>query len=105
MRQAILILLLLAGCASGTNDAPNITLNLEQEAVPNAFTFSGPVNLRFALSVVNTTKEAVKLNPVQIPTIGSSAPTIQPTSPPLNINPAPRPSPARPTAPCGPSPR
>ena len=68
-RQAILILLLLAGCASGAPDDPNapqITLHLEQYESPNTYTFSGPVNVGFALSVANTTNQPVKLNRIEI---------------------------------------
>jgi hypothetical protein len=89
MKRAILILLFLAGCASSQQDdpnAPNITLHLEQESAPNTYTYSGPVNVRYAMSVANTTNQAVKLNRVEIRTIGSGAYSIQPTSTQLNLD-------------------
>ncbi len=93
MRRAVLILLLLAGCASGAPDDPNapkITLHLEQyQSAPNAYTFNGPVNVQFALSVANTTNEPVKLNRIEIRTIGSGAYTIRPTSTNINVDVAP----------------
>jgi hypothetical protein len=92
MRRAVLILLLLAGCASDAPDDPNapkITLHLEQYESPNAYTFSGPVNVQFALSVANTTTQPVKLNRIEIRTIGSGAYTIRPTSTNINVDIAP----------------
>jgi hypothetical protein len=88
MKKAFLILLLLTGCASGTQDDPNapkVALHLEQfESAPNAFTYNGPVNVRFALSVTNSTKDKVKLNRIEIRTIGSGAYTIPTTSTMIN---------------------
>jgi hypothetical protein len=88
MKQALLILLLLTGCASGTQDDPNapkVTLHLEQyESAPNAYMYNGPVNVQYALTVTNTTNEKVKLNRIEIRTIGSGAYTIQPTSTMIN---------------------
>jgi hypothetical protein len=88
MKRALLILLLLAGCASGPQDDPNapqVALHLDQyEAAPDTFTYNGPVNVRYALSVTNTTKEKVKLNRIEIRTIGSGAYTIPTTSTMIN---------------------
>jgi hypothetical protein len=90
MRHAALILLLFAGCASSAqNDAntPNITFHLEQyESATNAYTFNGALNLAFALSVTNTTNQLVKINRLEIRTIGSGAFTIRPTSIPINMD-------------------
>ena len=94
MKRALLILLLLTGCASGGQDddpnAPKISLHLDQyEAAPNSYQFNGPVNVRFALSAANTTNEQVKLNRIEIRTIGSGAYSIRPTSTSLNMDLAP----------------
>lgn len=90
MRQTVLILLLLAGCASSAQDdpnAPNITFHLQQyESEANAYTFNGALNLAFALSVTNTTNQPVKINRLEIRTIGSGAYTIRPTSIPINMD-------------------
>ena len=86
-------MLLLAGCASGSQDdenAPNIILHLTQdEAYSNAFTYAGSVNIRFVLSAANTTKDAVKLTRIEIRTIGTGAYTIRPTTTQINIDLAP----------------
>jgi hypothetical protein len=87
MKQALLILLLLAGCASGTQDDPNapkVALHLEQYESANTFTYNGPVNVRYALTVTNSTKDKVKLNRIEIRTIGSGAYTIPSTSTMIN---------------------
>jgi hypothetical protein len=91
MRRALpVLLLLLAGCATDTQDDPNapkITLHLQEyESAPNAYTFNGAVNVKFALSVANMTNDAVNLNRIEIRTIGSGAYTIRPTSTPLNLD-------------------
>ncbi len=85
-----LIPLLLAGCASSPPDdpnAPNVTVHLDQyEMAPGAFQFGGSVNVRFAMSITNATKDPVKLNRVEIRTVGSGAYTIPTTSTPMNID-------------------
>jgi len=90
MRRAVLLLVVLAGCASSVQDdpnAPNITFHLEQyESPANAYTFNGALNLAFALSVTNTTNQPVKINRVEIQTIGSGAFTIRRTSIPINMD-------------------
>jgi type 1 fimbria pilin len=91
-RRAFLILLLLTACTSGSPDDPNapqITLHLEQYESPNAYTFSGPVNVSFALSVANTTNQPVKLNRIEIRTVSSGAYSIRPTSTNINLDIAP----------------
>jgi hypothetical protein len=92
MKHAVLILLLLAGCASGVDDpnAPNLVVHVAQfESQPDAYLFGGSVNVRFAVSAANRTKEPVTLNRIEIRTVGSGAYTIRPTSTMLNINLAP----------------
>lgn len=93
MRRAALILLLLAGCASGAQDdenAPNIILHLTpDEAYTAAYTYSGSVNIRYVLSVANTTKDAVKFSRIEIRTIGTGAYMIRPTTTQINIDLAP----------------
>jgi hypothetical protein len=93
MKHAVLILLLLAGCASDVQDDPNapkVELHVAQfEAPPDAYLFGGSVNVRFALSAVNRTKEPVTLNRIEIRTVGSGAYTLRPTTTPININLAP----------------
>jgi hypothetical protein len=93
MKHALLILLILAGCASGTADdpnAPNVELHLAQyESAPNAYLYGGMVNVRYALSVANRTKDPITLTRIEIRTIGSGAYTIRPTSTPINIDLAP----------------
>jgi hypothetical protein len=93
MKHAFLILLLLAGCASGAQDDPNapkVILHVAQfETQPDAYLFGGSVNVRFAVSAANRTTEPVTLNRIEIRTVGSGAYTIRPTSTPLNIKLAP----------------
>ncbi|HEV7426076.1 MAG TPA: hypothetical protein VGQ46_06875 [Thermoanaerobaculia bacterium] len=90
MKHAVLIVLLLAGCATGAQDdpsAPNVALHLAQyESAPNAYLFGGQVNVRYELSVANRTNDRVTLNRIEIRTIGSGAYTIRPTSTPINID-------------------
>ncbi|MGH9141636.1 MAG: hypothetical protein ACRD3J_03460 [Thermoanaerobaculia bacterium] len=92
MRRAALILLLLAGCASGSQDdeTSGILLHLTpDEAYSAAYNYTGSVNIRFVLSAANTTKDAVKLTRVEIRTIGSGAYSIRPTTTQINIDLAP----------------
>jgi hypothetical protein len=93
MKHAVLILLLLAGCASGAQDdanAPNVELHLAQyESAPNAYLYGGLVNVRYELSVANHTKEPITLTRIEIRTIGSGAYTIRPTSTRINADLAP----------------
>jgi hypothetical protein len=93
MKRAALILLLLAGCASGTpedENAPNIILHLTpDEAYTAAYNYSGSVNIRFVLSAANTTKDAVKLSRIEIRTIGTGAFMIRPVTTQINIDLAP----------------
>jgi hypothetical protein len=88
MRSTALLLILLAGCASSQNDpnAPDVTVHLAQlETAPNAFTFGGAVNVPFAVTITNTTKDPVTFTRLQIQTIGSGAYTIRPTSTQMNV--------------------
>jgi hypothetical protein len=90
MKHALLIALLLAGCASGPAEdpnAPNITLHLSpyQDAL-NDYRFSGPVNIQFALSMTNTSNQPVTLDRIEIRTVGSGAYTIRPTTTSINVN-------------------
>jgi hypothetical protein len=92
MKQAVLILLLLAGCSSAADDpnAPNVALHIAQyESAPNAYLYGGLVNVRYSLSVANRTKDPVTLTRIEIRTIGSGAYTIRPTSTPINVDLAP----------------
>jgi hypothetical protein len=90
MKRAVLVLLLLAGCASAQDDAPNVSLHLAQyESAPNAFLYGGPVNVRYSLSVANRTNDPVTLTRLEIRTVGSGAYTIRPTSTQINIDLAP----------------
>jgi len=93
MKHAFLILLLLAGCASGSHDdpnAPNVELHVAQfESQPDAYLFGGSVNVRFAVSAANHTKDPVTLNRIEIRTVSSGAYTIRPTSTIINIKLAP----------------
>jgi hypothetical protein len=93
MKHAVLILLLLAGCSSATQDdpnAPNVVLHLAQyESAPNAYLYGGLANVRYSLSVANRTKDPVTLTRIEIRTIGSGAYTIRPTSTPINVDLAP----------------
>jgi hypothetical protein len=91
-RSCVLLaaLLLFGGCASSADDDPNaakITMHLEQldNGGGNNFTFAGPVNLRFALTAANTTKDLVTLSRVEVKTISTGAYSIAPTSTSLNI--------------------
>ena len=82
--------LLLAGCASSADDDPNapkVTVHLEQldSGGGNNFIFAGPVNLQFAVSVTNTTKDLVTLSRLEVRTISSGAYSISPTSTSLNL--------------------
>jgi hypothetical protein len=87
MKHAVLILILLAGCASSPQNDPNITFHLQQyESEANAYTFNGALNLAFAISVTNTTNQPVKVSRLEIRTIGSGAYTIRPTSIPINMD-------------------
>jgi hypothetical protein len=93
MKHAVLILLLLVGCATGAQDdpnAPNVVLHLAQyESAPNAYLYGGLVNVRYALSIVNRTKDPVTLTRIEIRTVSSGAYTIRPTSTPINVDLAP----------------
>ena len=92
MKRAVLILLLLAGCASVQDDpnAPNVVLHVAQfESQPDAYLFGGSVNVRLAVSAANRTTDPVTLSRIEIRTVGSGAYTIRPTSTPLNIKLAP----------------
>jgi hypothetical protein len=92
MKHAVLFLFLLTACASAQDDpnAPNVALHIEQyESAPNAYLYGGLVNVRYALSVSNRTKDPVTLTRIEIRTIGSGAYTIRPTSTSININLAP----------------
>jgi hypothetical protein len=88
---ALLIsVLVLAGCASSADDDPNapkVTVHLEQldNGGGNNFIFAGPVNLQFALSVTNTTKDLVTLSRLEVRTISTGAYSISPTSTSLNM--------------------
>ena len=81
--------LILSGCVSSADDDPNapkVTVHLEQlDSGVNSFTFSGPVNLQFAVSVANTTKDLVTLSRLEVRTISSGAYSISPTSTNLNL--------------------
>jgi len=89
MKHAVLILLLLTACSSATQDdpnAPNVVLHLaEYESAPNSYLYGGLVNVRFALSIANRTKDPVTLTRIEIRTIGSGAYTIRSTSTPINV--------------------
>jgi hypothetical protein len=92
MKRAVLILLLLTGCASAQDDAnaPNVSLHLAQyESAPNAFLYGGLVNVRYSLSVANRTNDPVTLTRLEIRTVGSGAYTLRPTSTQINIDLAP----------------
>jgi hypothetical protein len=91
-RNCVLLaaVLLLAGCASSGDEDPNapkITIHLEQldNGGGNNFTFAGPVNLQYALTATNTTKDLVTLSRIEVRTISSGAYSISPTSTSLNI--------------------
>lgn len=92
-RAALILLLVLAGCASGSQEdenAPGIIIHLApDDAYANAYTFSGSVNIRFMLTAANTTKDAVKLSRIEIRTIGSGAFTIRPVTTQINVDLAP----------------
>ena len=81
--------LILSGCVSSADDDPNapqVTVHLEQlDSGVNSFTFAGPVNLQFAVSVANTTKDLVTLSRLEVRTISSGAYSISPTSTNLNL--------------------
>jgi hypothetical protein len=92
MRRAALILLLLTACASGSQDdeTSGIIVHLTpDEAYSGSYGYNGSVNIRFVLSVANTTKDAVKLTRVEVRTIGSGAYTIRPVTTQINIDLAP----------------
>jgi hypothetical protein len=92
MKRAVLILLLLTGCASAQDDAnaPNVSLHLAQyESAPNAFLYGGLVNVRYSLSVANRTNDPVTLTRLEIRTVGSGAYTLRPTSTQINLDLAP----------------
>ncbi|MDP9359902.1 MAG: hypothetical protein M3P29_00465 [Acidobacteriota bacterium] len=87
---ALLAVLLLAGCASSADDDPNapkVTVHLEQldTGGGNNFFFAGAVNLQYALSVTNTTKDLVTLSRLEVRTISTGAYSISPTSTNLNL--------------------
>jgi hypothetical protein len=85
----LLFAFLLAGCATDVDNdpnAPNVTLHLAPlESAPNAYIYGGAVNIPFELSIVNSTNQAVKLERIEIRTIGSGAYTIRSTSTRLNL--------------------
>jgi hypothetical protein len=90
MKHTVFILLLLAGCASGVQNAPNVELHVAQfESQQDGYLFGGSVNVRFGVSAANRTKEPVTLTRIEIRTVGSGAYTIRPTSTPINIKLAP----------------
>jgi len=92
MRHAVLILLLLTACASTQDDpnAPNVVLHLAQyESAPNAYLYGGLVNVHFALSIANRTRDPVTLTRIEIRTVSSGAYTIRSTSTPINVDVAP----------------
>jgi hypothetical protein len=82
--------LMIAGCASSADDDPNapkVTVHLAQldSGGGNNTFYSGSVNLQFALSVSNTTKDLVTLSRLQVRTVSSGAYSIPPTSTSLNL--------------------
>jgi hypothetical protein len=88
---ALLIsVLVLAGCASSADDDPNapkVTVHMEQldNGGGNNFFFAGSVNLQFAVTVTNTTKDLVTLSRLEVRTISTGAYSISPTSTSLNM--------------------
>lgn len=90
MKHAVLILLLLTGCASAIQDDPNVVLHLTQyESAPNAYLYGGMVNIQYALSVANRTKDPITLTRIEIRTVSSGAYTIRPISTTINADLAP----------------
>jgi hypothetical protein len=90
MKHAVLILLLLTGCSSATQDDPNVVLHLAQyESAPNAYLYGGMVNIQYALSVANRTKDPITLTRIEIRTVSSGAYTIRPISTTINADLAP----------------
>src|SRR4051794_20014205 len=83
------LFLLVAACSSATQDdpnAPNVVLHLAQyESAPNAYLYGGLVNVRYALSIANRTKDPITLNRIEVRTVSSGAYTLRPTSTPMNI--------------------
>jgi hypothetical protein len=92
MKHALLILLLLTACASAQDDAnaPTVSLHLAQyESASNAYLYGGMVNVQYALSVANRTKDPITLTRIEIRTVGSGAYTIRPISTTINADLAP----------------
>jgi hypothetical protein len=90
MKYAVLILLLLTACSSATQDDPNVVLHLAQyESAPNAYLYGGMVNIQYALSVANRTKDPITLTRIEIRTVSSGAYTIRPISTTINADLAP----------------
>jgi hypothetical protein len=78
-----ILLLVLSACSStgpmtSSSNAPPLEIHLAQlNTVPDLFYFAGPVNVQYALQIVNPTNETYKLKRISLDTIGPGAYTLR----------------------------
>lgn len=83
---AVAVLLVIAGCATGQPEkGANVRLSIAEVSTPADYTFAGPVNLQFEVTVANGTNEPITLSRIDLATFGSGAYTLRASGIPVNL--------------------